>query len=242
MSTCNSCPECDPGVSDQNIVRNRLDFTPWEDRFERMITNQYGVRDYLYSVSPFSKQFMVHPPLNDSTVLVVAWDGLKMDFADSDVVPWPEHAAEAIAAYVKSFILRTVDKRPDLAQVEYGAYIQKRLQLWREQNEARVADGRDEEYDVTAIPNPTPLQGFGAQLIPFLSTVTQLVGTDSTALAAVPTVSITPNYAVQFLNATALIVETWVLKAGTDADDPTSGVLRPNDYIAAENEKVWLRQ
>lgn len=33
--------------------------------------------------------------------------------------------------------------------------------------------------------------------------------------------------------------QMWVLKAGTNAEDPANGVVRPDDYAASTNEKVW---
>ncbi len=144
--------------------RNRLDYVAWENRLDRMIRNgsatvncnglTVGASEYLYSISPFSRQFLVHPLVNDETYLLLVWDGLKMAFEDADVVPWPQWAAEAVASYVKWKILKYVDKRPDLAREEYGAYVARRLSLWREQNEAQVADGRDEEYADGADPAP----------------------------------------------------------------------------------------
>jgi len=226
-------------TDDPNRIRNRLDFWPWEDR-QSLIDDQYGLRSYKYTVSPYSKQFLIHPALNDEVYLLVVWDGIKMDFDDADTVPWPEHVAEAVGAYVKSRILRSVDKRPDLAQVEFGMYMQKRLALWRENNEAQVANGHDEEYLVAATPVTDPLSAFGAQFMPFLATVTQVEGADATALEFIPTTTITPNFAVQFLNGSTLLVETWVLKVGSDASDGVS-VQRPADYNAATNIKCWYK-
>ncbi len=243
-----TCVICTPGTSDSNCVRNRLEFCAWEDRQARMICNSWGRRDYLYSISPFSKQFLVHPLLNSDTVLIVVWDGLKMNFSDNDIVPWPEWAAEAVAAYVKWKILLEVDKRIDLAREWYdkarqtGIYPNLRLSLFREQNEAQEADGKDEEYaQEGSAPVPLdPLTGFGAQFPPLLTTVTQLEGTDKTALAGVPTILLTPPFAV--LISIGNGAETWILTAGTDADDPTNGILRPADYATTTNERVWLKQ
>lgn len=246
-------PDPDTGdLPNPNIERNRLDYVAWEDRLDRMIRRGNpvnadgtvaccggGRREYLYAISPFSRQFLVHPLVNSETYLLVVWDGLKMAFEDNDVVPWPEWAAEAVASYVKWKILKFVDKRPDLARDEYAAYVQLRRSLWREQNEAQVADGRDEEYTNSDVPNPSPFANFGAQGIPFLSTVTQLEGGDNTALAEVPTEGITTPYTIQIIISGEL--QTWVLTASTAANDPSNGVLRPNDYAATTNEKVWIR-
>lgn len=225
------------GTTDNpNITRNRLDFVAWENR-HAMVADQFGSRRYQYTISPFSTLFLVHPLVNDETELKVVFDGMKLDFEDDDDVPWPIQTSEAVAAYVKRRILNEIDRRPDLARESQLLYIEKRLALYREQQESQTADGRDEEYEAGVVPNPAPFAGFGAQGIPFLSTVTQLTGSDETALAAVPTIGITPPYAVQILRGG--ITEEWVLTATAVATIP--GVSqRGNDWAAGTNEKAWL--
>lgn len=148
-------------TDDPNIVRNRLDFVAWEDR-QPMIDDQYGARKYQYSISPMSRRFLVHPLLNDETELLLVWDGLKMTFLDADVVPWPEHAAEAVAAYVKWKILLEIDRREDLARVWWdrerktGVYADLKLALYREARESQDVSGKDEEYGVTTVAPSAP--------------------------------------------------------------------------------------
>lgn len=153
-------PKSDATLPNLNIARNRLDFIAWENR-QIMISDRRGLRHYQYSISPFSTQFMVHPLINDETYLLVVWDGLKMTFLDGDVVPWPEQAAEAVAAYVKWKIALLIDKRPDLAREWFdrarntGIYPGLRLALAREQRESQDADGKDEEYVGDSVTPPT---------------------------------------------------------------------------------------
>lgn len=135
----------DGETDDPNCKRNRLERVAWEDR-RHMICGRVGCRKYLYAISPFSKQFLVHPLINDETKLLLVWDGLKMDFDDADEVHFPIQAAEAVGAYIKWKVLLNVDKRLDLAREEYALYVQRRLSLFREQQEAQEADGKDEEY------------------------------------------------------------------------------------------------
>ena len=236
------------GTTDNpDCVRNRLDYVPWEHR-QSMICDQYGVRRYQYTISPFSREFLVHPLINDETYLLVVWDGLKMDFQPVDEVPFPEWAAEALAAYAKWKILLEVDRRVDIAREWFdkarntGIYPNLRLALAREQRESQDADGKDEEYDNSM---PT-IVGFGAQDIPFLAKVTKLSGLDNdfTALSAIPTVNIdvsTRPYAVSFQNDTSGVQEFWQLASSTEATDGVS-VQRPNDYASTTNEKVWLKK
>jgi hypothetical protein len=234
-------PKADGTLPDPNCARNRLDFCAWDDRQHRMVCNQYGLRDYLYSISPMNRMFMVHPLINDQTYLLLVWDGLKMDFDDIDEVPFPEQAAEAVGAYVKWKILLEVDKRLDIAREWYdkaretGIYPNLRLKLSREQREAQDADGKDEEYTST-MPSIT---GFGPQRVVFLNKITQLQGLDNdfTALSAIPTKNIATPYTVEI--DIGGVRQVWELRAGTDAT--AAGIQRGNDYAATTNEKVWYQ-
>lgn len=243
--TVSEVPKADATLPDPNCCRNRLDFVAWQDR-QAMICDKYGVRSYQYAISPFSKTFLVHPLINDETYLLVVWDGLKMTWADVDVVTFPEQAAEAAAAYVKWKILLLVDKRIDLAHEYFdrpknqGIYPGLRLALGREQRESQDADGKDEEYAAIAVPSPSQISGFGAQQVQFLSTVTLVAGVTDASLANIPTINITPNYAVEFLDGVLDIVVTWVLKSSTAASDGVS-VQRGNDYNGVTNAKVWFK-
>lgn len=223
-------------MDDPNIVRNRMDFWAWEDR-QRMIDARYDRRMYVYTISPFSKQFMVHPLVNDETYLLLVWDGLKMDFSDGDTVPWPIQAAEAVAAYVLWKIRKLVDKRLDLAREEYATYIAKRLALWREQNEAQFADGKDEEYEDLDPTTPAVLSSFGAQAAVFLASITGLEGLTTAYLSAIPTTSLTANLVVQIM--IGGILQTWQLQAGTSATGP--GIQRPNDFDSVSNPRIWVQ-
>lgn len=238
MSECCGVTSTDENP-DPNCRRNRLDIWPWANRQE-MICGAAGKRAYLYTISPFSKQFLIHPKLNEATKLLLVWDGLKMDFVDTDNVPFPEQAAEAVAAYMKWKILLEVDKRLDLAREQYGIYVQKRLALFREQQESQEADGQDEEYGGQSSV-PDSITAFGAQDIPFLRSVTQLSGTvgDLTALNAVATAELSVPFAVEVM--IAGVIERWVLIASVVADDPTNGFLRPLDFNATTNGKVWVK-
>lgn len=84
--------------------------------------------------------------------------------------------------------------------------------------------------------NPYIPGAFGPISPPFLSLVTQLTGSLTNALAAVPTVTLN----------TPFIVETniagdarWQLQAGTAAT--AAGIQRPNDYNATTNAKIWVQ-
>lgn len=38
------------------------------------------------------------------------------------------------------------------------------------------------------------------------------------------------------------VFQVWQLEAGTDADDPFGGVVRPDDFNAVTNAKVWYKR
>ena len=85
-------------------------------------------------------------------------------------------------------------------------------------------------------PSPVVPAGFVPQSIPFLSSVTQLAGTDFTALANVPTVGFVLPYVVEIIIGNDM--QQWKLQYGTAATGP--GLLRPNDY-SATNQCVWVQ-
>ncbi len=74
--------------------------------------------------------------------------------------------------------------------------------------------------------------------------ITGLDGSTATDLDYIATVGLALNYTVL----TGVDVgpstpgKTWALVSGTDANDPTGGVVRPDDYATTTNEKVWKVQ
>lgn len=141
----------DEGVAHPDCRRNRLDFWPWENRHQ-LICNQYDVRLYAYCIAPQGKEFIIHPVLNDDTRLLLVWQGLKIDFVGADVVPWPEEAAEAVAAYVKWRILLEIDKNPALAQAQYAIFKNARADLYLDERGKQSAEKSDEEYPASQAP------------------------------------------------------------------------------------------
>lgn len=141
------------GATHENCKRNRMDFWPWNNR-QYLICHPCEQRLYAYSISPQGKTFIIRPVLNADTKLLLVWQGLKIDFVDADTVPWPEEAAEAVAAYVKWRILLEIDKNPALASTQYAIWGMKRLALYRDEQEKLDAEKKAEEYEVAALPNP----------------------------------------------------------------------------------------
>lgn len=229
-----SCVRCEPGVSDPNCVRYKLGFFPWENRQEMICGHQ---RSYLFSISPHGKQFLVTPALDENTILKVVWDGYKYTFGDDEEISFPAEASEAVAAYVQWKIARNVDKNLQLSKEYEADYLKLRLALFRDFNESQFPDGKDEEYDGSELTAPINWGAYGGQNVPFLSTITTIQGTTSSALEAIPTVALTPPLMIRLV--IDGVTQIWILQAGTTATGP--GVQRPADYAASTNEKVWIQ-
>lgn len=133
--------------------RNRLDFVAWDDR-QVLLCSGCDRRLYGYAMSENGRQFVIHPALNADTYLLLVWDGIKINFADADVVPWPEAASEPVAAYVKWRIALEIDKNFQLAKEEQGIWLARKLSLYRDEQEKQDADKPDQEYSDTLAPVP----------------------------------------------------------------------------------------
>ncbi len=72
----------------------------------------------------------------------------------------------------------------------------------------------------------------------FYRTITALTG-GANALDGIPTSGLGVGVLVQIL--VGGLLQTWQLQAGTTAEDVGAGVVRPDDYAASTNEKVWVR-
>lgn len=139
------------GDAHPDCRRNRLDYWQWENR-QHLICNACDHRLYAYAISPQGKEFMIHPILNSDTRLLLVWQGLKINFVGADVVPFPEEAAEAVAAYVKWRILLEIDKNPALANVQYGIWKMLRSSLYLDERDKLSAEKSDEEYSASQAP------------------------------------------------------------------------------------------
>jgi hypothetical protein len=73
----------------------------------------------------------------------------------------------------------------------------------------------------------------------FLTSVTSLTGGGSTALDGVITSVVTvPQLYIVSLSTSS---QLWILVAGTEAEDVAGGIVRPDDYNATTNAKVFKR-
>lgn len=237
----------------QDMICGKLDFWQWwgccwplggcpnppDDVTTEDLWQWANRKAYVYTIGPFGKNFLIYPKLTASTRLLLVYDGYTYDFDDGDTVNFPAEASEAVAAYVLAKIYKAVDKNIPLAKEYEADYARLRLSLWRDWQETQDAESKDEEYADMIVPPPVNFAGFGAQSIPLLATVTSLEGATNTALANLPTLSMdVPTSVVVIISG---LQQLWTLSAGTDATDTAQGILRPNDYDAASNARVWYQ-
>ena len=86
------------------------------------------------ALDPSGSNFLVYPAPFSSQSVRLVWDGNKSDFADTDVVPFPEEAALAVAEFVKGYLAREVDGDLSKLQTYFhpreGSYIKARKKLY----------------------------------------------------------------------------------------------------------------
>lgn len=237
-----------PWMQRQDMICGRLNFMAWlgaccttagcppvalTDDEQQAWTS----KAYVYTIGPMGRNFLIYPKLTASTRLLLIWDGYKYEWEDGDEINFPAESSEAVAAYVQAKIARNVDKNLALSREFEADYARLRLALYRDFQETQDMEKKDEEYDVN-VPAPTNFSGFGAQYVPLLGTVTALEGATSAALAALPTLSM--DVPTSVIISISGVQQLWTLQTGTDANDPSNGVLRPNDY-SASNTKVWYQ-
>lgn len=72
-----------------------------------------------------------------------------------------------------------------------------------------------------------------------LTSITALTGGTATCLDAVATVGVTVGRIIAITISD--VFQIWKLKAGTEAENEASGIIRPDDYNASTNAKYWLQ-
>jgi hypothetical protein len=72
----------------------------------------------------------------------------------------------------------------------------------------------------------------------YIREITALVGGGATALDGVPTVGRAGLVVMCYVSNE---MQTWRIFTGTDAENPSAGVVRPDDYHASSNPQVWKR-
>jgi hypothetical protein len=77
--------------------------------------------------------------------------------------------------------------------------------------------------------------------IRYYPSITGLTGGGSTNLDGIPTTTLAARTLIHIMRSVDSIerLETWRLASSTDAEDAASGIVRPDDYHASTNAKVW---
>lgn len=71
--------------------------------------------------------------------------------------------------------------------------------------------------------------------------LTGFTGGTPSDLDSILTASLALGSTVEMVAAAEDIASQWRLTAGTDAENEAGGIVRPDDYAPATNEKVWMR-
>ncbi len=117
--------------------RYKLDAYLWRDRYD-LIDGKVPDSLYAYAISPDSKTYIIHPALTSATKLNLVWQGIKTTWLDEDELSdaWDDAAAECVAEYVKSRIVRQYDK-DSVARADrhYQDYMRLRRAIYVEMRE-----------------------------------------------------------------------------------------------------------
>lgn len=115
-------------------VRKPLENYPWPSRHD-LVCGQPKMHlhdQFLLAIDPNAQTFLVFPAVIEGHYLSVFWDGLKLDFTDSETVPFDEAFVSAIADYVQSKrYLEPGNLNLRLAKEHQVAYAKKRQSLYR---------------------------------------------------------------------------------------------------------------
>jgi hypothetical protein len=110
----------------------------WAHRFDLICGNVMTVSQGQVVIDPYGKQFLILPAIEEGYELDVWWDGIKINFTDSETVPFDEQAANAVSLYCKAYIEREVKQSTDGFMLymgkpgtpEVGTYYYERQQLY----------------------------------------------------------------------------------------------------------------
>jgi hypothetical protein len=85
------------------------------------------------------------------------------------------------------------------------------------------------------------LEWLSLNAIRYYPAITGLTGGGSTKLDGIATTALAVRSLVHVMREVDGLerLETWRLAAGTDAEDAAGGIIRPDDYHASTNAKVW---
>lgn len=113
--------------------RKPLNEYPWIMRYSLIcgyecLTDQ--CTEFLISIDPHGSSFYIYPLVDADHAVVLRWETTKANFADGDTVSFDNPVVEAVAFYVKSEIIREVDKDVILAESYMESFRKKRTVLY----------------------------------------------------------------------------------------------------------------
>ena len=82
---------------------------------------------------------------------------------------------------------------------------------------------------------------FAAHFIQNRFDLTAFTGGTPTDLDSIATVSLALGTTIELVAVAEGVASQWRLAFGTDAENEAGGIVRPDDYASATNEKVWMR-
>lgn len=214
--------------AEADCKRFRLDRISWDQR-QLMVCGDLGDR-YVYTLSPLGRSYKIYPALTANTRLLVMWEGYKQSWNNSDemMAGWDTIAAEAVAEFTKSRIIRDYDKTDPYAGIRrsdnhYKAYLTRRRDIYLDYHEGQFSG----QEDVLA---PAMLVTSNAVLS--LSSLDELRAL-TTAGGAIALNTL-------FSLVTDGMLSQWRLEEGDAVDDSDLWV-RAHDYNPATNRRVYRR-
>lgn len=143
----NDACACEPRFTvdpqgDNFIVFPRLSsgFPEWANAVDYVVDNKVE-HEGIYYIVTVAGTSSGTSPLDDSGVtwveysiappveLLIYWKGNKLEYADTDIVPFPELAAKAVAHFIKSQIFEEIEEQINKTRFEYEQYRLVRRQL-----------------------------------------------------------------------------------------------------------------
>lgn len=112
-----------PGSSNRKAYNSGL----WANRMNMILGVETAVGQW--ALSPDQQTIILSPIPDENHHVEIVWDGIKRTFADADVVPFPEEAAEAVAEFVKGKITHHIERDPQGAATHFQEYARLRRRI-----------------------------------------------------------------------------------------------------------------
>lgn len=113
-----------------------LEQYPWSNRNDLVCgrVRSMGGKSYM-AINPNGTDFLVWPRISDAYALQLFWDGQRLEFDDSEEVPFTEQSTFCASRYLQSYFERIVNHDLRAAEVEMLDYRKKKGQLFIQQKE-----------------------------------------------------------------------------------------------------------